>query len=87
MPTLSQVLSRYGVSSRMTASIEPHRDDQGIWRIKFSAPGHPAGVSVDVADASKLAADLRGISEMALAERIDSAVAQAKRYAKSPFPR
>jgi hypothetical protein len=87
MPTLSQVLSRYGISSRILAHIEPHRDDQGTWRIKFSAPGNPAGVSVDLAGASKLTAELRGISEMALAERIDAAVSKAKSFAKSPFPR
>ncbi len=87
MATLSTVLSRYGISSRITASIEPHRNDQGIWGIKFSAPGDPAGVSIDLGGASKLAAELRGIAEAPLAERIDDAVSRAKRYAKSPFPR
>ena len=87
MATLSTVLSRYGISSRITASIEPHRNDQGIWGIKFSAPGDPAGVSIDLGGASKLAAELRGIAEVALAQRIDDAVSRAKRYAKSPFPR
>jgi hypothetical protein len=87
MATLSTVLSRYGISSRITASIEPHRNDQGKWGIKFSAPGDPAGVSIDLVVASKLAAELRGISETALAGRIDDAVSKAKRYAKSPFPR
>jgi len=87
MATLSTVLSRYGLFGRITASIEPHRNDQGIWGIKFSAPGDPAGVSIDLGGASKLAAELRGMSEIALAERIDDAVSRAKRYAKSPFPR
>ena len=87
MPTLSQVLSRYGLSSRITASIEPHRDDEGIWGIKFSAPGNPVGVSVDLGGASRLAAELRGISEIPLAERIDAAVAKARSFARSPFPR
>jgi hypothetical protein len=87
MATLSTVLSRYGISSRITASIEPHRNDQGIWGIKFNAPGDPAGVSIDLGGASKLAAELRGIAEAPLAERIDDAVSRAKRYAKSPFPR
>ena len=87
MATLSTVLSRYGISSRITASIEPHRNDQGIWGIKFSAPGDPAGVSIDLGGASKLAAELRGIAETTLAKRIDDAVSKAKRYAKSPFPR
>ncbi len=87
MATLSTVLSRYGISSRIAANIEPHRDDQGIWRIKFSAPGDPAGVAVDLGGASKLAAELRNISELTLAERIDDAVSKAKRYARSPLPR
>ena len=87
MATLSTVLSRYGLFGRITASIEPHRNDQGIWGIKFSAAGDPAGVSIDLGGASKLAAELRGISESALAKRIDDAVSRAKRYAKSPFPR
>jgi hypothetical protein len=43
MATLSTVLSRYGLLGRITASIEPHRNDQGNWGIKFSAPGDPAG--------------------------------------------
>jgi hypothetical protein len=87
MATLSTVLSRYGISSRITASIEPHRNDQGHWGIKFTAPGDPTGVSIDLGGASKLAAELRGIAETTLAKRIDDAVSRAKRYAKSPFPR
>ena len=87
MATLSTVLSRYGISGRITASIEPHRNDQGNWGVKFSAPGDPAGVSIDLGGASNLAAELRGIAETALAKRIDDAVSKAKRYAKSPFPR
>jgi hypothetical protein len=87
MATLSTVLSRYGIPGRITASIEPHRDDQGVWGVKFSAPGDPAGVSIDVGGASKLAAELRGIAELALAQRIDAAVSKAQRYARSPFPR
>jgi hypothetical protein len=87
MATLSTVLSRYGISGRITASIEPHRNDQGNWGIKFSAPGDPAGVSIDLGGASNLAAELRGIAETTLAGRIDDAVSKAKRYAKSPFPR
>ena len=87
MATLSTVLSRYGVSSRITVNIEPHRDEQGVWRIKFSAPGDPAGVAVDLGGASRLAAELRNISELDLAARIDDAVAKAKRYARSPQPR
>jgi len=79
MATLSTVLSRYGISGRITASIEPHRNDQGNWGVKFSAPGDPAGVSIDLGGASNLAAELRGISEIALAERIDAAVLKAKR--------
>jgi hypothetical protein len=86
MPTLSQVLSRYGVPSRLLATIEPHRDHQGIWRIKFGAPGNPAGVSLDLDGASKLARELRGISEMILAERIDTAVLRARIFTKSAFP-
>ncbi len=62
MATLSTVLSRYGLFGRITANIEPHRDDQGKWGIKFSAPGDPAGVSIDLGGASKLAAELRGIA-------------------------
>jgi len=61
-------------------SIEPHRDDQGMWRIKFSAPGNPAGVSMNIGGASRLAAELKGISEIALAERIDAAVSMAKTF-------
>jgi hypothetical protein len=87
MATLSTVLSRYGISSRITASIEPHRNDQGNWGIEFSAPGDPTGVSIDLGGASGLAAELRGIAETTLAGRIDDAVSKAKRYDKSPFPR
>jgi len=84
MPTLSQVLSRHGVPPRLVANIEPHRDDQGVWRIKFTAPGNPAGVTVDVDGASKIAAELRSISELAIAERIGAAVSKARNFARSP---
>ena len=48
MPTLSDVLARYGVSNRTISSIEPHRDDHGLWRIKFGGPGDIGSVNAAV---------------------------------------
>jgi hypothetical protein len=28
-------LSRYGVSSQITSTLEPYRDDHGLWRVKL----------------------------------------------------
>jgi hypothetical protein len=42
---------------------------------------------MDIAEASKLAAELRAMSETVLAERIDAALSKAKSFARSAFPR
>src|SRR2546429_6159777 len=85
MPTLTQTLSRYGISGRDTKNVEPRRDGQGVWRIKFSAPGDPTGVLVGCEDALRLADALRFLSDAALADRIVTAVAKAKRFTRSPL--
>jgi hypothetical protein len=87
MPTLSQLLACHGIAPSLTTNIEPHRDHQGVWGIKFSAPGKPAGVLMDLANATTLAGELRTISAHAIAERIDTAASKAKRFMKSPSPR
>jgi hypothetical protein len=80
MPTVTEILSRYGVSSLITSTIEPHRDDQSQWRVKFSGSGAPS-VLMDIGGASRLAAELREIAEIALADRLDEAIATTRRYA------
>jgi len=80
MPTVSDILSRYGVSSQITSTIEPHRDDDGQWRIKFSGSGAPS-VLMDVGGASKLSIELRNVADADLADRLDAVITTAKRYA------
>jgi hypothetical protein len=82
MPTLSDVLARYGVSNRTISSIEPHRDDHGLWRIKFGGPGDPA-IMMDIGGAAKLAVELRPIDED-WAKKLEAAVSTARRYAGLP---
>jgi hypothetical protein len=83
MQTTSEILSRYGVSSRITSTIEPHRGKQGQWRIKFSGAGAPC-VLMDIGGASRLAIELRQIAETDLADRLDEVLAITRGYARRP---
>jgi hypothetical protein len=81
MQMLAAILSRYGISSAVTSTIDPHRDDWGQWRVKFSGPGAPS-VLMDIGGASRLAAELRHNAEVTLADRLDAVVATTRRYAR-----
>lgn len=41
MLTRAGILESFGLPDRDAFEIEPHRDDQGIWRIKVSHEGDP----------------------------------------------
>ena len=81
MLTVSEILSRYGVSSPITSTIEPHRDDQGQWRVKFSGAGAPS-VLMDIGGATKLASELHELADIALADRLNAVITTATRYAR-----
>ena len=82
MPTLFDILERYGVFSRTVPNVEPHRDDFGLWRIKFSAPGDPASM-MDIGGAVKLATELHAVDKD-FAEKLEAAVSTARGYAGLP---
>ena len=69
---LSALLSENGLPDRPILLIEPHRNNFGIWRIKFSYDdGEP--LSMNVEQASKLAVRLHQTSEDEMACEIDEA--------------
>jgi hypothetical protein len=75
-----EILRRYGVSKQVIATLEPHRDDHGLWRVKFSGPGAPS-VAMDVGGSVKLAVELREGGMTDLADRLDAVIATTKRFA------
>ncbi|MDI1266922.1 MAG: hypothetical protein PS018_27025 [bacterium] len=77
---LSALLFQNGLPDLPQALVEPHRNRAGVWRIKFSyEAGEP--LSMDVAQASTMAALLRELGEIEMADEVASAVTSAKRYA------
>ena len=76
---LSILFSENGLSDLPITLIEPHRNREGVWRIKFCyADGEP--LSMSSIQASALASDLHQMGEAQLANEIDDAVRSAKRY-------
>ncbi len=76
---LSALLSDKGLPDRPILLIEPHRNNFGIWRIKFSYDdGEP--LSMDAEQASKLAVRLHHIGQDEMGCEIDEAVGRAKHY-------
>jgi hypothetical protein len=79
MISLSLLLFQNGLPDLPVVLIEPHRNQGGIWRVKFSyEAGEP--LSMDVEQASSLATDLHQIGENELADEIEDAVRNATRY-------
>ena len=79
MADLSQLLFSNGLPDLPVVLIEPHRNHQGVWRIKFCyASGQP--LSMSAVQASSLATDLHQIGEELLAGEINDAVRNATRY-------
>lgn len=79
MPTLFDILARHGVFSHTVPDIEPHRDDFGLCRIKFTAPGDPAAM-MDIGGAAKLAVELHAVDKE-FAEKLEAEILKAKGYA------
>ena len=76
---LSALRARNGLPEPAWSFIEPHRTSAGAWRVKFSyEAGEP--LSMNVAQALAMAADLRSLGEIELAEELASATASARRY-------
>jgi hypothetical protein len=79
MISLSLLLFQNGLPDLPVVLIEPHRNQGGIWRIKFSyETDQPLSMSAE--QASSLAIDLHQMGENELADEIDDAVRNATRY-------
>jgi len=79
MFTFSELLLDNGLPEEQILLIEPHRNDGGIWRIKFCYD-HLEALSMNTAQASKLAVELHRIGQHDIASEIDEAVGRAKHY-------
>jgi hypothetical protein len=79
MLTLSALLFNNGLPDLPILLIEPHRNRQGIWRIKFSYEDAEP-LSMNAEQASQLATELRQNDQEALACEIVEAVGRAAHY-------
>ncbi|MGO9356876.1 MAG: hypothetical protein ACLP1D_04280 [Xanthobacteraceae bacterium] len=79
---LSAVLAHSGLRDDPPVLVEAHRNHRhGLWRIKFNyGDGEP--LSMDSAQATMLAGQLRQIGEADLAGEVETALQQAARYRK-----
>ena len=80
METRSNLLFQNGLPDLPVVLIEPHRNREGIWRIKFSFETEQP-LSMTAGQASEMASDLKQIGEEELADEISDAVKTASRYA------
>ena len=80
MLNLPALLFQNGLPDLPPSLIEPHRNRAGVWRIKFSYEAAEP-LSMDVVQATTMAARLRGLGEAELADEVASAISSAKRYA------
>ena len=80
MSTLSKILLHNGLPNLAPLLVEPHRNQKGVWRIKFSYETQEP-LSMAPVQASELVALLRQVGEAELALEIDDAVQRARRYA------
>jgi hypothetical protein len=79
LATVSEILIENGLPDRPMLLIEPHRNNKGVWRIKFSYEGAEP-LSMAVGQASIMASGLRNIGEIELAEEIELASRSAARF-------
>lgn len=77
--TRSNLLFSNGLPDLPVLLIEPHRNREGIWRIKFCFETEPP-LSMSAVQASEMASDLNQIGEVELADEISVAVKSATRY-------
>jgi hypothetical protein len=79
MVTLSALLFDNGLPNMTASLIEPHRNQRGVWRIKFCYDDAEP-LSMDAQQASTMATKLHQIGQEELACEIDEAVRLATRY-------
>jgi hypothetical protein len=80
MFTLAALLFDNGLPDLPVLLIEPHRNHQGIWRIKFCYDD-VGPLSMNAQQASEMAIKLHQIEQQDLACEIDEAVRRAIHYA------
>jgi hypothetical protein len=80
MATLSALLLENGLPNLPVLLVEPHRNREGVWRIKFSYDTAEP-LSMSTVQASTMASRLNKIGEVELAVEIDDAIKNAVRYA------
>ena len=80
MVTLPALLFENGLPDLPVLLIEPHRGQEGAWRIKFSYETSEA-LSMSAVQASTIASRLHQIGATELAGEIDVALESAARYA------
>lgn len=81
MDTRAALLDKFGLPDRTAFEFEPHRDDHGIWLIKFSHEGNPV-THMGQGHASHLADAIRSVDHH-LAEQIDACLDKARRYSNN----
>jgi hypothetical protein len=79
MVALEALLLTNGLLVQPILLVEPHRNHQGVWRIKFSYEDFEP-LSMETRQASQLAISLHQIGEDELAGEIDEAVGRATHY-------
>ena len=79
MLTLSRLLLDNGLPDQPILLIEPHRNNLGIWRIKFSYDDVEP-LSMNAEQASEMAVRLHQVGQDELACEIEAAVGRAKHY-------
>jgi hypothetical protein len=80
MCKLSALLLDNGLPDLPVLLIEPHRNQHGIWRIKFCYD-NVEPLSMNAEQASKMALKLHQIDQEDFAREIDEAVKRAMHYA------
>ena len=80
MSTLLALLLENGLPNLPVLLVEPHRNREGVWRIKFSYDTAEP-LSMNTVQASTMASRLNKIGEVELADEIDDAIKNAVRYA------
>jgi hypothetical protein len=79
LSALHALLLNNGLHNRPILLVEPHRNDHGVWRIKFSYDDCEP-LSMAAQQALELAINLHQIGEDEIASEIDAAVGRAKHY-------
>jgi hypothetical protein len=80
MSTLSALLLENGLPNLPVLLVEPHRNREGVWRIKFNYDTAEP-LSMSTVQASTMASRLNRIGQVELAGEIDDAIRNAVRYA------